>query len=225
MQIALRDICFINFFTLGRHIFDRARASLQLDGNVHRLMSRLLALHAPPKAKQTLDVLWAGASAFVKDAERPGDVNQALIELGSTVCKVRDPGCTSCPLQPWCAAYEQQACTGTNDEVRLPIVPLPPQNCVARAENARCNQGAKDATSSAGHAVPDIEELCALCEPLPAGSPVTAYPMKTEKKKAREELDIVNVIEWRKHAAGEERWFLLVRRPEGGTSSISIAAP
>ncbi|KAL1943815.1 hypothetical protein VTO73DRAFT_3633 [Trametes versicolor] len=163
-----------------------------LDGNVHRLMSRLLALHAPPKAKQTLDVLWAGASAFVKDAERPGDVNQALIELGSTVCKVRDPACTSCPLQPWCGAYEQQACAGTHDE------------------------GAKDATSSAGHAVPDIEELCTLCEPLPAGSPVTAYPMKAEKKKAREELDIVNVIEWRKHAAKGGRWFLLVRRPEGG---------
>ena len=46
--------------------------------------------------------------------------------------------------------------------------------------------------------------------------------MKAEKKKAREELDVVNVIEWRKHAASEERWFLLVRRPEGGESSISI---
>ncbi len=54
---------------------------------------------------------------------------------------------------------------------------------------------------------------------------MTAYPMKAEKKKAREELDIVNVIEWRTHAAKGERWFLLVRRPEGGASSISIAAP
>jgi len=30
----------------------------QLDGNVHRLLSRVLALHAPPKAKATLDILW-----------------------------------------------------------------------------------------------------------------------------------------------------------------------
>ncbi|KAI0777223.1 DNA glycosylase [Trametes elegans] len=162
-----------------------------LDGNVHRLLSRVLALHAPPKAKQTLDVLWAGASAFVKDAERPGDVNQALIELGSTVCKVRDPACGSCPLQPWCAAYERGRAQGKE------------------------HKGPKATTSSAGHAVPDIEDLCTLCEPLPAGAAVTAYPMKAEKKKAREELDIVSVIEWRKHAAGE-RWFLLVRRPEGG---------
>ncbi|KAI0371263.1 DNA glycosylase [Pilatotrama ljubarskyi] len=171
-----------------------------LDGNVHRLLSRLLALHAPPKAKQTLDILWAGASAFVKDAERPGDVNQALIELGSTVCKVRDPACSSCVLQPWCAAYKHQQLGREEDD----------------------SKGTKDATSSAGHAVPDIEELCTLCEPLPAGSPVTAYPMKAEKKKAREELDAVNVIEWRRHATSSERWFLLVRRPEGGEPSILI---
>lgn len=34
-----------------------------------------------------------------------GDINQALIELGSTVCKVRDPDCEACPLRPWCRAY------------------------------------------------------------------------------------------------------------------------
>ena len=64
----------------------------------------------------------------------------------------------------------------------------------------------------------DIEELCALCEPLPAGRAVTSFPMKASKKKAREELDMVNVIEWRRQAGGE-RWFLLVRRPEGGESA------
>ena len=42
------------------------------------------------------------------------------------------------------------------------------------------------------------------------------YPMKVEKKKAREELDIVNVVEWRKDVRAHERWFLLTRRPEGG---------
>ena len=86
--------------------------SQQLDGNVHRLLSRILALHAPPKTKQTLDILWAGASAFVENADRPGDLNQALIELGSTVCKVRDPSCDACPLQSYCAAYAASRCVG-----------------------------------------------------------------------------------------------------------------
>jgi len=66
--------------------------------------------------------------------------------------------------------------------------------------------------------VPDIEELCTLCEPMPIDEeqdihPVTSYPMKVERKKQREELDITNVVEWRH---GLDRWFLLVRRPEGG---------
>lgn len=39
----------------------------QLDGNVNRLLSRFLALHAPPKAKATLDILWNAASAMVQD--------------------------------------------------------------------------------------------------------------------------------------------------------------
>ncbi|KII91213.1 hypothetical protein PLICRDRAFT_37925 [Plicaturopsis crispa FD-325 SS-3] len=153
-----------------------------LDGNVHRLMSRLLALHAPPKAKPTLDVLWAGATAMVEDASCPGDVNQALIELGSTVCKVRDPLCGSCPVSAYCKAYQ-------NSEVR-----------------------------SANVDTPEIEELCTMCAPLPISSdgcvPVTSYPMKVVRKKAREETDIVHVVEWR--SPDNARYFLLVRRPEGG---------
>lgn len=39
--------------------------------------------------------------------------------------------------------------------------------------------------------------------------------MKANKKKAREELDIVNVVEWRS-GSDRDRQFMLVRRPEGG---------
>ncbi|KAJ7207083.1 DNA glycosylase [Mycena pura] len=158
-----------------------------LDGNVTRLLSRLLALHASPKAKTTLDILWAAAAAMVdgldstlastnESAQYPGDINQALIELGSTVCKVRDPNCTGCPLRLWCAA-------NTNMKAPTPM------------------------------AVTDIEDLCAICVPLAEGADVTAYPLRVNKKKVREEFDIVNVVEWRR---GSDRRFLLVRRPQGG---------
>jgi hypothetical protein len=64
----------------------------------------------------------------------------------------------------------------------------------------------------------DIEDICTLCDPIPilegCGVPlVTSYPMKTERKKQREELNIVSVVEWR---GDDDRWFLLTRRPEGG---------
>ncbi|KAI6029364.1 DNA glycosylase [Pisolithus microcarpus] len=157
-----------------------------LDGNVHRLLSRFLALHAPPKGKQTLDILWAGATAFVQNSSRPGDINQALIELGSTVCKVREPACSGCAISSRCQAYRQTRGASSQD---------------GKEHDA------------------DIEELCTLCEPLPVDEGeaglVTLYPMKVERKKAREELDIVNVVEWRR-GDNSQRWFILVRRPEGG---------
>lgn len=43
---------------------------------------------------------------MVEGADRPGDINQALIELGSTVCKPREPVCGDCPVRGWCKAYE-----------------------------------------------------------------------------------------------------------------------
>lgn len=58
-----------------------------------------------------------------QDAPHPGDINQALIELGSTVCKVREPSCTTCPIQQWCSAYVQANNHGTGP-VSFPIFSL-----------------------------------------------------------------------------------------------------
>ncbi|KAG8808422.1 hypothetical protein FRC18_005036, partial [Serendipita sp. 400] len=76
-----------------------------LDGNVHRLLSRILALHSSPKAKSTTDILWKAAEAIVKGSSNPGAVNQALIELGSTVCTPKNPKCGGCPIKDNCAAF------------------------------------------------------------------------------------------------------------------------
>jgi A/G-specific adenine glycosylase len=60
----------------------------------------------------------------------------------------------------------------------------------------------------------DIEDLCTMCEPFPdTSTAVTRYPMKIEKKKAREQSCAVSIIEYR---TSQDRWFLLVRRPEKG---------
>ncbi len=60
-----------------------------------------------------------------------------------------------------------------------------------------------------------------MCEPvLPSEDRgVTRYPMKVERKKAREEVDLVNVIEWR--STFGDRHFLLARRPETGALAFS----
>ena len=73
-----------------------------LDGNVKRVLARLIASPRPPG--RDLDGLWR-LSASLLDPQRPRAFNQALMDLGATVCTPRQPACGSCPWQGHCAAY------------------------------------------------------------------------------------------------------------------------
>lgn len=75
-----------------------------VDGNVTRVLARLLWLKGNLKQGAGHKLLWEIARELV-DPERPGDFNQALMELGSTTCTPTQPACSQCPLQPLCAAY------------------------------------------------------------------------------------------------------------------------
>jgi A/G-specific adenine glycosylase len=69
-----------------------------LDGNVRRVLSRLLAAD-PGEAR-----LWEIAAGFAA-GPRPGEANQALMELGALVCSPRRPACETCPLRRGCRAF------------------------------------------------------------------------------------------------------------------------
>ncbi|QEY33476.1 8-oxo-dGTP diphosphatase MutT [Synechococcus sp. RSCCF101] len=73
-----------------------------LDGNVKRVLARLLACPTPPARAGALFWSW---SDTLLDPARPRDFNQALMDLGATVCTPRAPACERCPWRPWCAAY------------------------------------------------------------------------------------------------------------------------
>jgi len=77
-----------------------------LDGNVERVMARRLALAQDPKRGASRALLMAAAAALL-DPARPGDSNQALMELGATVCVPRRPWCLLCPLRPGCGAASE----------------------------------------------------------------------------------------------------------------------
>ena len=81
-----------------------------VDGNVRRVLARLIDDPAPADA-----LLWALAGRLVLGA-RPGDLNQALMELGALVCTPRTPECARCPLADQCRARA----AGTVDERPLP---------------------------------------------------------------------------------------------------------
>jgi A/G-specific adenine glycosylase len=80
-----------------------------LDGNVERVLCRLLRLEGDPRSTALRTHLWAVAGALADTAatsdEEPGTVNQALMELGATVCTPKSPRCLLCPWSGVCAAH------------------------------------------------------------------------------------------------------------------------
>ena len=75
-----------------------------VDGNVIRVLSRLLALETDPTKGEGAARLRQAAQDLL-DVRRPGDFNQAVMELGAGVCLPRKPACASCPLKAHCAAH------------------------------------------------------------------------------------------------------------------------
>ncbi len=74
-----------------------------VDGNVARVLSRLYAVEGRPGAPRRERTLWAHANRLVQ-GERPGDFNQAVMELGATVCRLVQPSCLLCPVRTHCQA-------------------------------------------------------------------------------------------------------------------------
>src|SRR6185312_12987100 len=72
-----------------------------VDGNVQRVLCRLMRWEAD-RTDTPLKRKIEGAAAQLVDAEQPGDFNQAMMELGATVCLPRNPQCPACPLRPHC---------------------------------------------------------------------------------------------------------------------------
>ncbi len=77
-----------------------------LDGNVKRVLARLIALPVPPP--KALDPLWA-LSEQLLDPQQPRNFNQAIMDLGATLCTRHNPACLLCPWRLHCAAYNQNA--------------------------------------------------------------------------------------------------------------------
>ncbi|PKU75940.1 adenine DNA glycosylase isoform X2 [Dendrobium catenatum] len=75
-----------------------------VDGNVVRVITRLRAISANPKEAGTVKLIWKLTRQLV-DPSRPGDFNQALMELGATLCSSTNPACSKCPVSDHCQAF------------------------------------------------------------------------------------------------------------------------
>jgi A/G-specific adenine glycosylase len=96
-----------------------------VDGNVVRVLARLDALPGAADASALKKRVWQRAEELVRadGGERAGDFNQAMMELGATVCTPAAPGCSRCPLVAHCQARAK----GAVDEYPAPKTKKPPR--------------------------------------------------------------------------------------------------
>lgn len=102
-----------------------------VDGNVIRVFARLLALPGDSASPVLLKRCWALAEDLV-DPASPGSFNQALMELGATVCTPQAPACAHCPMQHSCKAFELLAAK------KIEAVTKFPARAVKKQKRVRC---------------------------------------------------------------------------------------
>lgn len=85
-----------------------------LEANTLRLYSRLIELDIDPRGTEGQKKLWKFAG-WIVSRKRAADFNQAVMDIGSQVCRPVDPECSKCPLMPSCKSFEK----GRQSEIPL----------------------------------------------------------------------------------------------------------
>ncbi len=101
---------------------------LALEGNLRRVLSRLFEMRQDPRSPAGSQELQRLGESILPPG-RSSEFNQALMDLGATVCTPRSPSCEQCPLNDDCQAYRH----GTQAELpqRRPRAELPLRQAVA----------------------------------------------------------------------------------------------
>ncbi|MFN0056557.1 MAG: A/G-specific adenine glycosylase [Planctomycetales bacterium] len=86
-----------------------------VEANTLRLFCRLLGYRGDPRAADGQRLLWEFAEQL-SPKRSPGRLNQALMELGGTLCTPDAPDCPRCPVRRWCQAFAQ----GSQEEIPRP---------------------------------------------------------------------------------------------------------
>jgi len=97
-----------------------------VDGNIERVITRLHALDQPAK---TITTKIAGLARQMLPTNRPGDFAQAMMDLGSAVCRPKSANCKACPWQTGCTSAKSGG--WAKYPVKVPKPPKPVRNGVA----------------------------------------------------------------------------------------------
>lgn len=90
---------------------------IALDGNVVRILSRVFDVDTPFNNNKGRSILKALGHEVISQ-DRPGDFNQALMDLGSAICLPKNPRCDQCPILGYCESKKK------NTHLDLPVKPV-----------------------------------------------------------------------------------------------------
>lgn len=90
--------------------FSLQKKAVILDGNVKRVLARFFAIEAPINQTKTVDKMWAIAEQLTPD-KNAHHYNQAIMDLGATLCTRTKPRCLECPFSKTCAAFQKNKST------------------------------------------------------------------------------------------------------------------
>ena len=126
---ALRALPGVGAYTAGAVAsFAYERRAALVDTNVARVLSRVFAPELSPKRPRDLTQLWQIAEAVLPRTGRVAWThNQALMELGATVCTARTRHCRECPVKRECETQATRGC---------PDIPLTPKRPAVRSRSA-----------------------------------------------------------------------------------------
>ncbi|KAH9256470.1 A/G-specific adenine glycosylase [Batrachochytrium salamandrivorans] len=193
-----------------------------VDGNVIRVLSRLCAIGSNPKTKASVTMHWKTAGHLL-DPDMPGDFNQAMMDLGATVCTPKTPQCTVCPLKTHCLAFAEQEeyhalqyNMGHRKSLEKGIsTAISPKIDTFGVE---CVKRVRNSTKSTADSSVGLQGVCSICPAVSIDDieewPVTRYPLKVKRKPSRLQQCAVAVIEL--YDGTDDRRVLVAKSPETG---------
>jgi A/G-specific adenine glycosylase len=100
-------LCGIGRSTAGAILsFAYSQSHPLLDGNVKRVLSRIFDILDDIQQASVINRLWEHSETLLRQSEEPSIYNQAIMELGATVCLPKNPRCLLCPVKTFCNAAE-----------------------------------------------------------------------------------------------------------------------
>lgn len=115
-------LCGVGKSTAGAILtFGHGQKHPLLDGNVKRVLSRLYDVDTPPADTATTKAMWTYSEALLEESDDAYTYNQAIMELGATLCTPNNPQCLLCPVKQWCDAAK----AGTQHERPVKVAKAP----------------------------------------------------------------------------------------------------